>query len=521
MDSRKAEGGDEAPKGVVVLAADVGLRSALGRALTGQAGLWSRAVADLDGLIRLCDIEPPAVVVCAPSGGRLAAARLAGQIRQRLWAHRPALAFVCDEVAPDLHEVLQTFGVDEVLVAAEAEARILGVVRRLALGAAAGDEDGFEAVDGPPRVFMIDDSRAMCMAVGVRLEGGSSGAEFGFVNDPDLALTSVVAFRPTVILLDLDMPGMSGFDLLGVLRDDPRTRAIPIIVLSGTTDPAVKANAFMHGADDYAEKAMDTIELNTRIAYHTRAHRNGQQLEASIRELREAKAQIEVQRDFVRMTFGRYLSDEIVSTLLERPHGLELGGERRTVSIMMADLREFTSMCEGLEPEDALSIVNNFLAVMTEVLIRYHGTIDEFIGDAILAIFGAPVQRPDDAQRAVACAVEMQLAMDRVNEWNRRAGFPDLGMGIGINTGAVVVGNIGSERRSKYGLVGSNVNLTSRIESATRAGQILISPATASACGPILRIDAELEIHPKGFEQSLTVLEVGGIGGEFNVELPR
>src|SRR5205823_2635207 len=129
--------------------------------------------------------------------------------------------------------------------------------------------------------------------------------------------------------------------------------------------------------------------------------------------------------------------------------------ESRTVTLMMTDLRGFTTLCEGLPPESVVAMLNRYLATMTEVIVRHHGTIDEFIGDAILAIFGAPFAARDDAERAAACAIEMQLAMDSVNLWNSRNGYPRLEMGIGIHTGPVVVGNIGSEKRSKYGVVGS------------------------------------------------------------------
>jgi len=360
------------------------------------------------------------------------------------------------------------------------------------------------------RVLMIDDSKAICMAVRSKL-ADENGTAFDSVNDPRDALQRVIEFEPTIILLDLEMPEMSGFEVLELLRSDSRIKTVPIIMLSGTADPEKKARAFLLGANDYAEKHMAAVELNSRIEYHSQAFVNAQRLRESNVELRETKKQLERQRDFIRSTFGRYLSNEIVDQLLESPEGLELGGEQRVVSIMMADLRGFTSMSERLKPSNVLAIVNNFLKVMTEVLIEHQGTIDEFIGDAILAIFGAPVFRSNDAFRAVQCALEMQLSMERVNAWNRSRGFPEIEMGIGINTGEVVVGNIGSEKRSKYGIVGSNVNLTSRIESYTEGGQILVSQATVEACGPGLCIEGELEVAPKGVQEPLTLYWVGSL----------
>src|SRR5207247_3932918 len=123
-----------------------------------------------------------------------------------------------------------------------------------------------------------------------------------------------------------------------------------------------------------------------------------------------------------------------------------------------------------------------------------------FIGDAVLALFGAPIQRPDDAQRAAACAVAMQLALREVNAINQREGVPKLEMGIAVNTGEVVVGNIGSEKRAKYGVVGREVNLTGRIESYTVGGQILVSDATLRAAAALLQVGESFSFEAKGFK---------------------
>jgi adenylate cyclase len=186
----------------------------------------------------------------------------------------------------------------------------------------------------------------------------------------------------------------------------------------------------------------------------------------------------------------------------------------------MADLRGFTSLSERLPAEDVVAMLNIYLETMIEIIQKYHGTIDEFIGDAILVIFGAPILRPDDPQRAVACAVEMQLAMTSVNERNRRAGYPEVALGVGLNTGEVVVGNIGSQKRIKYAVVGRAVNLTARIESYTVGGQIFISESTLYECGDILRLDSAMKVMPKGVKEPLTIHEVGGINGDFQLFLP-
>jgi adenylate cyclase len=150
---------------------------------------------------------------------------------------------------------------------------------------------------------------------------------------------------------------------------------------------------------------------------------------------------------------------------------------------------------------------------MVSIIKQYQGTIDEFIGDAIFVLFGAPVWQEDDAQRAVACAVAMQLAMAAINEQNRLEDLPEIEMGIGVHTGQVVVGNIGSPERMKYGVVGSHVNLTSRIQSCTTGGQILVSETTRQEVGPILKTGKQMEVKAKGVEHPITIYEVLGVGG--------
>jgi adenylate cyclase len=208
-----------------------------------------------------------------------------------------------------------------------------------------------------------------------------------------------------------------------------------------------------------------------------------------------------------------------MAALIENPASLELGGEKRRVTLMMTDLRGFTAMSERLAPERVVRVLNDYLEVMVDVIARHRGTINEIIGDALLVFFGAPQDMPDRAERAVACAIEMQNAMARANERNRAAGLPELQMGIGLNDAEVVVGNIGTARRSKYAAVGSGVNLASRIESFTVGGQILVSESVRQAAGEVLRVDGQLDVLAKGAESPLRIYEVGGIAGRFNVAL--
>ncbi len=223
----------------------------------------------------------------------------------------------------------------------------------------------------------------------------------------------------------------------------------------------------------------------------------------------------------IRQTFGRYLNDSVVAELLENPKGLQIGGENRTLTILTSDLRGFTALCEQLSPQDIVKILNIYLESMTDVITQYQGTIDDFIGDGILVLFGAPIPQNNHPDKAVACAVAMQLAMNSVNERIQQLGFPTLEMGIGINTGEVILGNIGSTQRTKYSAIGQQVNLTFRLESYTVGGQILISESTLKQVKQPLRIEGHKQVKPKGIKQALTIYEVKGIGGEYNLFLPQ
>ena len=230
----------------------------------------------------------------------------------------------------------------------------------------------------------------------------------------------------------------------------------------------------------------------------------------------ELKSKLTEVTALLKKMLGRYLSTEVMNAFIENPSALELGGERKSVTIMMTDIRGFTALAERLQPEQVVKLLNTYFEVMVEVIHKYNGTINEIVGDGLLVVFGAPQKMSDRAQRAVACAVEMQNTMKEVNQLNRSQGLPALEMGIGLNEDEVIVGNIGSSKRCKYAVVGGGGNMTSRIESYTVGGQILISESVRKKAGSALRIDGQREILPKGAETPFVVYDVGGIAGQYN-----
>ncbi|MBR3545239.1 MAG: PAS domain S-box protein [Oscillospiraceae bacterium] len=233
--------------------------------------------------------------------------------------------------------------------------------------------------------------------------------------------------------------------------------------------------------------------------------------------IQKLNRQLELRNRVLQETFGRYLSDDIVREILETPDGWKLGGEKRRLSILMSDLRGFTLMSERMQPQDLIAMVNHYFTQMYEEIERYHGTLIEFLGDGMLVIFGAPVPSENHAADAVAAAIGMQKRMAEVNRWNAERGYEPLAMGIGINTDTVILGNIGSEKRTKYGVLGAAVNLTGRIESYTTGGQILIAPATREAIREKLAIRRSFHVQPKGLENGVDLSEVTGIGAPYGI----
>ncbi|MCG8634627.1 MAG: HAMP domain-containing protein [Desulfobacterales bacterium] len=219
------------------------------------------------------------------------------------------------------------------------------------------------------------------------------------------------------------------------------------------------------------------------------------------------------QKEFIRDTFGRYLTKEVVASLLESRDGLKLGGEAREITLMMSDLRGVTSLTANMAPEKVISFLNRYLGKMVDILVDHRGVIDEIIGDGILAFFGAPEPMADHARRAVACALAMQRAMAEINAENQKEGLARLEMGIAVHTGTVVVGNIGSETRSKYGAVGADVNFTGRMESYTVGGQVLVSQAVAEALGDTIHIKDTLRVRMKGMPEAVVLYDVNGMNG--------
>ncbi len=214
-------------------------------------------------------------------------------------------------------------------------------------------------------------------------------------------------------------------------------------------------------------------------------------------------------RDLIETTFGRYVGRQIAAELMSSPDALNLGGEEKTVSILMADLREFTVMAEKHEPREVISVLNRYLSAMIGVIEQHGGIIVDFYGDGILAFFnGMERDVAGKAVDAVTCAIHMQRRLRALSAANEAEGLPRLSMGVGIHTGKVVVGNVGSDTRAKYGIVGSAVNLTQRVESIAQGGSIIITADTHNILGEAFNFSRKIEVCFKGVEDVKDLYEV-------------
>jgi adenylate cyclase len=356
----------------------------------------------------------------------------------------------------------------------------------------------------PVKILVVDDEPDLESLIRMKFRRQIRAGDFEFVNAGDgEAALALLTEHPDVdiVLTDINMPRMDGLTLLARLAE--LESLLKAVVVTAYGDMENIRTAMNRGAFDFLTKPIDLGDL-----------------EITINKARETVSQ-QKRAAFARDLFGRYLSTEIAAALLEEAGALRLGGQKRRVTLLMSDVRGFSTFAERLPPERVVEILNIYLGKMADVITAYDGTIIEFIGDGILVIFGAPIQREGDARRAVACALAMQQAMEEVNADVARMGHAPLEMGIGLNTGEVVVGNIGSLKRVKYGVVGSNVNLVSRIESYTVGGQVLISESTRVEAGRDLGIGRQMEVSAKGFSEPISIYEVTAIGAPYDLALPE
>ncbi|HKY29921.1 MAG TPA: adenylate/guanylate cyclase domain-containing protein [Pyrinomonadaceae bacterium] len=263
------------------------------------------------------------------------------------------------------------------------------------------------------------------------------------------------------------------------------------------------AETRVHGAlyadrlDPFASFKPDDLELISAVAAQTAiAVENARAHERLARE------------EVARANYSRFLPEYVVKQMLDNPESFKLGGVNQTITVLFADIRGFTRISEHAPPEKIVNMLNRYFSAMTDIIFAHGGTLDKYLGDGLMALFGAPTVTPEDAANAINAAVAMQRRILGFNQELRDEGLTEIGVGIGLHTGEVTVGYIGSERRSEYTAIGDAVNTASRLESNAKGGEILITEATATASGRHYRLIARDPIMVKNREQPVRLFEV-------------
>ena len=263
------------------------------------------------------------------------------------------------------------------------------------------------------------------------------------------------------------------------------------------TETGVHGALYADRLDPFSAFKPDDLELISAVAAQTaiavenvRAHE------------RLAKEEV------ARANYSRFLPEYVVKQMLENPESFKLGGVTQTITVLFADIRGFTRISEHASPEKIVDLLNRYFSAMTDIIFAHGGTLDKYLGDGLMALFGAPTATPKDAANALAAAVAMQRRMISINGELRDEGFPEIGIGIGLHTGVSTVGYIGSERRSEYTAIGDTVNTASRLESNATGGQILVSEATAKAAKSRYELTPRDPINVKNREQPVPLFDV-------------
>ena len=299
-------------------------------------------------------------------------------------------------------------------------------------------------------------------------------------------------------------------DRVAILSQDAKTdeqfQGAESIVSQGvrsTICAPLVTQSMVHGVlyadrlDPFAAFSPDHLELISAVAAQTAV--TVETVKAHKRLAREEVA---------RANYSRFMPEYVVQQLLENPDSFRLGGANQLITVLFADIRGFTGFSENEKPEKVVGLLNHYFSAMTEIIFEHGGTLDKYIGDELMALFGAPTATPDDAVNAVRAAVAMQNRLLTLNDELVAEGFWKVNVGMGLHTGEATIGYIGSDRRSEYTAIGDTVNTASRLQSNTVGGQILISEATARAAGNIFPMIKREPLMVKNRKQPVESYEV-------------
>ncbi len=328
-------------------------------------------------------------------------------------------------------------------------------------------------------------------------------------NDGVEALEKMPGFLPDVVLLDYMMPRMNGIEVVRRLKQDEKSKGIPVILLTAKASQEDKVNGLDAGADDYVVKPFDSFELLARVRSMMRIKEMRDALEEWNRTLEEkVRQQVEEMERISRIK--RYLSPQIAETILKSDDDSLFKSHRRDITVVFLDLRGFTAFSDSAEPEEVMELLRSYHAEMGKLIFKFEGTVEHFAGDGIMVFFNDPIPCEDHTRRAVGMALEMRDRAGALRAGWTKKGY-DLHVGLGVASGYATLGNIGFEGRMDYGAIGNVTNLAARLCGEAKGGQILISQRVLAAVEESVDTEPVGELSLKGFHRPVPAYNVLGL----------
>jgi adenylate cyclase len=346
--------------------------------------------------------------------------------------------------------------------------------------------------DQPQNARLLD---AVLSPHGYTVRHATSGAE---------ALEQAWAAEPDLVLLDVAMPGMNGYEVCRRLREDPRTAFLPIVMLTAHHDEA-RADALEAGADDFVTKPFDRQELLARVRSLLRIKRYHDEI-AEWNRMLETRVAEQVEELEHMSRLRRFLSPTLAELVLTQGDAV-LESHRREIAVLFADIRGWTDFSATTEPEEVMAVIASFHSAMGELITAAEATVGWFAGDGLMVWFNDPIPCEDPAARAVALAIEMREAMQNLRATWRRRGH-ELDFSVGIALGYATLGRIGFEGRYDYGAVGSVMNLASRLKDEALPGQIVVSRRVLAEVEELVEVEAIGALTLKGFAKPVEAFAV-------------
>lgn len=311
------------------------------------------------------------------------------------------------------------------------------------------------------------------------------------------ALNALQDGIPDLIMLDVMLPDMSGFEVCRQVKQQDVTKFVPVVMVTALESDEDRLKAIEAGADDFVTKPFNSILMLTRVK--------------SLLRMKRLSDELQQRTELLQKVLNRYVDRDIADIILIDPDRyLTLGGETRRVSVFFGDLSGFTSFSETHSAQDAVRVLNMVFSELTTLIFEHHGTFDKYIGDEIMAFFGAPVATGDDTLNAVSMAWHMQQAFRKLRD---QAGkdLAELSLAMGVHTGDAVVGNVGSEQTMNYTVIGDVVNTAKRLQEIATGEQILISEATYLEVTDRVFAEKLAPVRLAGKREPLTIYQLTGL----------